>query len=88
MIDTHTHCSDGTNLPMQVKSIKKAETSIDLKYVDDGTYDASYDIYQGLLPHQHPGRLRALAGRPGLGDRALPGRRGPTLSELSPASGD
>src|SRR5580658_5969470 len=45
MMDTYTHCSDGTNLPMQVKSIKKAETSINVKYVDDGTYDASYDIW-------------------------------------------
>jgi hypothetical protein len=41
------NCSDGTNLPMQVKSIKKAETSIDLKYVDDATFDASYDIWLG-----------------------------------------
>jgi hypothetical protein len=41
----YNNCSSGTNLPIQLKSIKKAETSIDLKYVDDATFDASYDIW-------------------------------------------
>jgi Glycosyl hydrolase family 12 len=44
------NCSPGTNLPMQVKSIKKAETSIDLKYVGGATFDASYDIWLDPTP--------------------------------------
>ena len=41
----YNNCSPSTNLPMQVKSIKKAETGINLKYVGDATFDASYDIW-------------------------------------------
>lgn len=43
-------CSFGTNLPRQVKSIKKAETSIDLKYVGGATFDAAYDIWLDPKP--------------------------------------
>lgn len=43
-------CSPGTNLPMQIKSIEKAETSITLKYVGGATYDASYDIWLDPQP--------------------------------------
>jgi Glycosyl hydrolase family 12 len=39
------NCSPGTNLPIQVKSIKQAPTSITFKYVAGATYDAAYDIW-------------------------------------------
>jgi hypothetical protein len=41
----YTSCSPGTNLPMKVDAIKTAPTSIDLTYVDDAIFDASYDIW-------------------------------------------
>ena len=44
------NCSPGTNLPIQVKSIKKAETSITFKYVAGATYDAAYDIWLDPKP--------------------------------------
>jgi hypothetical protein len=44
------NCSPGTNLPIPVKSIKKAETSISLKYVGGATFDASYDIWLDPTP--------------------------------------
>jgi hypothetical protein len=44
------NCSPGTKLPIEVKSIKKAETSITLKYVAGATYDAAYDIWLDPTP--------------------------------------
>jgi hypothetical protein len=48
--DDKSKCSPGTNLPIQVKSIKKAETSITLKYVGGAIFDASYDIWLDPKP--------------------------------------
>lgn len=48
----YANCSDKTNLPMKVNSIKKAETSIALKYVDRATFDASYDIWLDPTPRK------------------------------------
>ena len=40
------NCSPNTNLPIQVKSFNKAETGINLKYVNSNAiFDASYDIW-------------------------------------------
>ena len=47
-------CSQGTNLPIQLSSIKKAETSIDkLTYVGGATFDASYDIWLDPDPNNN-----------------------------------
>nr|WP_308217783.1 hypothetical protein [Streptantibioticus silvisoli] len=39
------NCSPGTNLPRQMSAINSVPTSISYTYVDDATYDASYDIW-------------------------------------------
>jgi hypothetical protein len=41
----YNRCSPDTNLPIQIKSIKRAETGINLKYVGDATFDSLYDIW-------------------------------------------
>ena len=47
-------CSHNTNLPMQVKSIKTAETGIvSLKYVGGATFDAAYDIWLDPSPNNN-----------------------------------
>jgi hypothetical protein len=48
----YNNCSPGTNLPIQVKSITKAHTGIDLKYVGGAAFDASYDIWLDPNPNK------------------------------------
>jgi hypothetical protein len=44
------NCSPGTNLPIQVKSISKAQSGINYKYVGNAIFDASYDIWLDPQP--------------------------------------
>ncbi|MFJ6195440.1 cellulose binding domain-containing protein [Micromonospora sp. NPDC092111] len=46
----YTNCSPGTNLPVQVKSISSAPSSISYTYVSGATYDAAYDIWLDPSP--------------------------------------
>jgi hypothetical protein len=46
----YNNCSPGTNLPIQVKSISKAETGINYKFVGNAIFDASYDIWLDPQP--------------------------------------
>ncbi|NLU80077.1 glycosyl hydrolase family 5 [Micromonospora sp. HNM0581] len=46
----YTNCSPGTNLPIQVSQISSATSSINYRYVSDGTYNASYDIWLDPSP--------------------------------------
>lgn len=46
----YDNCSPDTTLPMQVKSISKAETAIDYTYVSNAIFDASYDIWLDPQP--------------------------------------
>lgn len=44
------NCSPGTNLPARLSGISTAPTSISYGYVDDGAYDAAYDIWLDPTP--------------------------------------
>ena len=46
----YTNCSPGTNLPVQVKQISSAPSSISYNYVSGAVYDASYDIWLDPTP--------------------------------------
>ncbi|MFE9958029.1 cellulose binding domain-containing protein [Micromonospora sp. NPDC005299] len=46
----YTNCSPGTNLPIQVKSISSAPSSINYTYVSGAVYDAAYDIWLDPTP--------------------------------------
>ncbi|MBQ1051777.1 cellulose binding domain-containing protein [Micromonospora sp. C51] len=46
----YTNCSPGTNLPIQVSQISSATSSINYRYVSNGTYNASYDIWLDPSP--------------------------------------
>lgn len=48
----YSNCSPGTNLPIAVESIEKAETRINIKYASDPTFvfDAAYDIWLDPSP--------------------------------------
>ncbi|MET8909114.1 cellulose binding domain-containing protein [Micromonospora sp. NPDC004551] len=46
----YTNCSPGTNLPVQVKSISSAPSSISYTYVSGAVYDAAYDIWLDPTP--------------------------------------
>ncbi|MFU8870319.1 GH12 family glycosyl hydrolase domain-containing protein [Micromonospora sp. SL4-19] len=46
----YTNCSPGTNLPVQVKNISSAPSSISYNYVSGATYDAAYDIWLDPSP--------------------------------------
>ena len=46
----YTNCSPGTNLPIQVRSISSATSSIDYTFVSGATYNASYDIWLDPTP--------------------------------------
>ncbi|KAB1911721.1 cellulose binding domain-containing protein [Micromonospora sp. AMSO31t] len=46
----YTNCSPGTNLPIQVKSISSAPSSISYTYVSGAVYDAAYDIWLDPTP--------------------------------------
>lgn len=46
----YTNCSPGTNLPAQLSGISSAPTSISYGYVNDGAYDAAYDIWLDPTP--------------------------------------
>ncbi|MGW5668266.1 GH12 family glycosyl hydrolase domain-containing protein [Micromonospora sp. NPDC003776] len=46
----YTNCSPGTNLPVQVKNISSAPSSISYNYVGGAIYDASYDIWLDPTP--------------------------------------
>ncbi|MFE9202041.1 cellulose binding domain-containing protein [Micromonospora sp. NPDC007230] len=46
----YTNCSPGTNLPVQVKNISSAPSSISYNYVSGATYDAAYDIWLDPTP--------------------------------------
>lgn len=49
----YANCSPGTNLPIQVKSISKATTGVNYKYVSDAIFDASYDIWLDPEPKKN-----------------------------------
>ncbi|GIJ19872.1 GH12 family glycosyl hydrolase domain-containing protein [Micromonospora lutea] len=46
----YTNCSPGTNLPIQVSQISSATSSINYRYVSNGIYNASYDIWLDPSP--------------------------------------
>jgi hypothetical protein len=46
----YTNCSPGTNMPIQVKSISSAPSSISYNYVGGAIYDAAYDIWLDPTP--------------------------------------
>ncbi|NES30868.1 glycosyl hydrolase family 5 [Micromonospora terminaliae] len=46
----YTNCSPGTNLPIQVKNISSAPSSISYNYVSGAVYDAAYDIWLDPTP--------------------------------------
>ncbi|MFG3685638.1 cellulose binding domain-containing protein [Micromonospora sp. NPDC047740] len=46
----YTNCSPGTNLPVQVKNISSAPSSISYNYVSGAIYDAAYDIWLDPTP--------------------------------------
>ncbi|MCI4064569.1 cellulose binding domain-containing protein [Micromonospora sp. R77] len=46
----YTNCSPGTNLPVQVKNISSAPSSISYNYVSGAIFDASYDIWLDPTP--------------------------------------
>ncbi|KOG37219.1 GH12 family glycosyl hydrolase domain-containing protein [Streptomyces resistomycificus] len=46
----YTNCSPGTKLPAQLSTISSAPTSISYNYVNDGAYNASYDIWLDPTP--------------------------------------
>lgn len=46
----YTNCSPGTNLPAQLRTVSTAPTSISYGYVNDGAYDAAYDIWLDPTP--------------------------------------
>lgn len=46
----YTNCSPGTNLPARLDSVSTAPTSISYSYVNDGAYDAAYDIWLDPTP--------------------------------------
>ncbi|MCW3844359.1 cellulose binding domain-containing protein [Micromonospora yasonensis] len=46
----YTNCSPGTNLPVQVKNISNAPSSISYNYVSGAIYDAAYDIWLDPTP--------------------------------------
>ncbi|MFC0028606.1 cellulose binding domain-containing protein [Micromonospora chaiyaphumensis] len=46
----YTNCSPGTNLPIQVKNISSAPSSISYTYVSGAVYDAAYDIWLDPTP--------------------------------------
>ncbi|MEH0843053.1 cellulose binding domain-containing protein [Micromonospora sp. CPCC 205711] len=46
----YTNCSPGTNMPIQVKSISSAPSSISYDYVSGAIYDAAYDIWLDPTP--------------------------------------
>ena len=46
----YTNCSPGTNMPIQVKSISSAPSSISYNYVSGAIYDAAYDIWLDPTP--------------------------------------
>ncbi|MGY0007482.1 GH12 family glycosyl hydrolase domain-containing protein [Micromonospora sp. I033] len=46
----YTNCSPGTNLPVQVKNISSAPSSISYNYVSGAIYNASYDIWLDPTP--------------------------------------
>ncbi|CAM5640844.1 hypothetical protein SAVIM338S_06268 [Streptomyces avidinii] len=46
----YTNCSPGTNLPARLGGISTAPTSISFGYVNEGAYDAAYDIWLDPAP--------------------------------------
>jgi hypothetical protein len=46
----YTNCSPGTNLPIQVRNISSATSSINYNFVSGATYNASYDIWLDPTP--------------------------------------
>jgi hypothetical protein len=46
----YTNCSPGTNLPAQLSTISTAPSSISYSYVNNATYNASYDIWLDPTP--------------------------------------
>ena len=48
----YTNCSPGTNLPIQVRSISSATSSVSFNYVSGATYDAAYDIWLDPTPRR------------------------------------
>jgi hypothetical protein len=49
----YNNCSPGTNLPMQLKSIRSAKSAIKYTYVNNATFDASYDIWLDPTPRKN-----------------------------------
>jgi hypothetical protein len=49
----YLNCSPGTNLPMQLKSIRSAKSAIMYTYVSNATFDASYDIWLDPTPRKN-----------------------------------
>ncbi|MDG4856610.1 cellulose binding domain-containing protein [Streptomyces sp. T-3] len=46
----YTNCSPGTNLPVQLSTISSAPSAISYTYVNNATYNASYDIWLDPTP--------------------------------------